>query len=92
MEFRWCTIQNECQCKQSIKCICTSCGLCIKCLCEKDGSIDVQGEHDGFPCFEFYKQVDFGPFEKIYTHDFRETGDTAAALGGNMDYSFTKRL
>ncbi|WP_212982207.1 DUF3238 domain-containing protein, partial [Bacillus paramobilis] len=28
----------------------------------------------------------------IYTHDFRETGDTAAALGGEMDYSFTKRL
>ncbi|MDR4986087.1 hypothetical protein CN491_18050 [Bacillus cereus] len=28
----------------------------------------------------------------MYTHDFRETGDTAAALGGNMDYSFTKRL
>ncbi|MGQ0452618.1 DUF3238 domain-containing protein, partial [Bacillus sp. SS-TM] len=26
------------------------------------------------------------------THDFRETGDTAAALGGNMEYSFTKRL
>ncbi|WP_249652506.1 DUF3238 domain-containing protein, partial [Lysinibacillus sp. D4A1_S13] len=49
-------------------------------------------EHDGFPHFEFYKQVDFGPFETIYTHDFRETGDTAGALGGNMDDSFTKRL
>ncbi|MDR2995933.1 MAG: DUF3238 domain-containing protein, partial [Bacillus cereus] len=35
---------------------------------------------------------DFDSFEKIYTHDFRETGDTAAALGGNMEYSFTKRL
>ncbi|WP_242281587.1 DUF3238 domain-containing protein, partial [Bacillus cereus group sp. BfR-BA-01454] len=62
--------------------------VCVK----QDGSIDIQGEHDGFPCFEFYKQVDFGSFEKIYTHDFRETGDTAAALGGNMEYSFTKRL
>ncbi|MEK4739051.1 MULTISPECIES: DUF3238 domain-containing protein [Bacillus] len=58
----------------------------------KDGSIDIQGEHDGFPCFEFYKQVDFGSFEQIYTHDFRETGDTPEALGGEMDYSFTKRL
>ncbi|MGW5983448.1 DUF3238 domain-containing protein [Bacillus mycoides] len=36
--------------------------------------------------------VDFGSFEQIYTHDFRETGDTAGALGGEMDYSFTKRL
>ncbi|WP_242213541.1 DUF3238 domain-containing protein [Bacillus cereus group sp. BfR-BA-01383] len=59
---------------------------------KKDGRIDVQGEHDGFPCFEFYKQVDFGSFEQIYTHDFRETGDTAAALGGEMDYSFAKNL
>lgn len=59
---------------------------------KKDGRIDVQGEHDGFPCFEFYKQVDFGSFEQIYTHDFRETGDTAAALGGEMDYSFAKNV
>ncbi|MBL3485709.1 DUF3238 domain-containing protein, partial [Klebsiella pneumoniae] len=62
--------------------------VCVK----KDGTIDVQGEHDGFPCFEFYKQVDFGTFEEIYTHDFRKTGDTAAALGGEMDYIFTKSL
>ncbi len=34
--------------------------VCVK----QDGSIDIQGEHDGFPCFEFYKQVDFGSFEK----------------------------
>ena len=37
--------------------------VCVK----QDGSIDIQGEHDGFPCFEFYKQVDFGSFEK-YIH------------------------
>ncbi|MEO4055620.1 DUF3238 domain-containing protein [Solibacillus sp. CAU 1738] len=59
-------------------------------LVKKDGTIDIQGEHDGFPCYEFYKQVDFGPFDKIHTHDFRETGHTAAALGGDMDCSFKK--
>ena len=57
-----------------------------------DGTVDIQGEHDGFPCYEFYKQVDFGPFEEIHTHDFRETGDTAEALGGEMEYSFKKIL
>ena len=59
---------------------------------KKDGTVDIHGEHDGFPCFEFYKQVNFGPFEKIHTHDFRETGDTAEALDGDMEYSFTKKL
>ncbi|MEH7307499.1 DUF3238 domain-containing protein [Neobacillus drentensis] len=59
---------------------------------KKDGSIDIKGAHDGFPCFEFYKQVNFGPFEQIYTHDFRETGDTPEALAGEMEYSFKKIL
>ncbi|GKU78987.1 DUF3238 domain-containing protein [Paenibacillus sp. L3-i20] len=57
-----------------------------------NGIIDIQGAHDGFPCFEFYKQVNFGPFEQIYTHDFRETGDTPEALGGEMEYRFNKTL
>ncbi|WHY77153.1 DUF3238 domain-containing protein [Neobacillus sp. WH10] len=57
-----------------------------------DGSIDIQGTHDGFPCFEFYKQVNFGPFEQIYTHDFRETGDTPEAMAGEMEYNFKKIL
>jgi hypothetical protein len=59
---------------------------------KKDGSIDIQGSHDGFPCYEFYKQVDFGSFEQIYTHDFRETGDTPEALGGEMEYRFKKSM
>jgi hypothetical protein len=59
---------------------------------KKDGSIDIQGAHDGFPCYEFYKQVDFGLFEQIYTHDFRKTGDTPEAMGGEMEYSFKKIL
>jgi hypothetical protein len=59
---------------------------------KKDGTVDIEGKHDGFPCYEFYKQTDFGPFEQMHTHDFRETGDTAEALGGDMEYSFKKIL
>jgi len=59
---------------------------------KKDGTVEIQGAHDGFPCFEFYKQVNFGPFEQLYTHDFRETGDTPEALAGEMEYSFQKIL
>ncbi len=59
---------------------------------KKDGTVDIEGKHDGFPCYEFYKQTDFGPFEQIHTHDFRETGDTPEALGGDMEYSFKKIL
>ncbi|MES5939315.1 MULTISPECIES: DUF3238 domain-containing protein [unclassified Bacillus cereus group] len=58
----------------------------------KSGTLYIEGKHDGFPCYEFYKQTDFGPFERIHTHDFRETGDTAEALGGDMEYSFKKIL
>lgn len=54
----------------------------------ESGTVHVEGVHDGFPCYEFYKQVDFGPFESIYIHDFRETNDTPAALAGEMEYSF----
>ncbi|MCR8842296.1 DUF3238 domain-containing protein [Paenibacillus sp. SC116] len=54
----------------------------------KDGTVSMTGEHDGFPCFEFYKQSNFGPFETIYTHDFRKTGDTVASLAGEMEYKF----
>jgi len=54
----------------------------------KNGTVHVEGVHDGFPCYEFYKQVDFGSFELIYTHDFRETNDTPAALAGEMEYNF----
>jgi hypothetical protein len=59
---------------------------------KKDGGIDINGTHDGFPCYEFYKQVDFGLFEQIYTHDFRVTGDTPEAMGGEMEYRFNKKL
>ncbi|MFP5110677.1 DUF3238 domain-containing protein [Neobacillus sp. C211] len=54
----------------------------------KSGVAHIEGSHDGFPCYEFYKQTDFGPFELIYTHDFRKTGDVPEALAGEMEYSF----
>ncbi|PFC83493.1 permease [Bacillus anthracis] len=58
----------------------------------KRGTVHVEGVHDGFPCYEFYKQVDFGSFESMYTHDFRETNDTPAALAGEMEYSFKTKV
>ena len=58
----------------------------------KSGVAYIEGSHDGFPCYEFYKQTDFGPFEIIYTHDFRETGDTPEALAGEMEYRFKKKI
>ncbi|AJH17793.1 MULTISPECIES: DUF3238 domain-containing protein [Bacillus] len=58
----------------------------------ESGTVHVEGVHDGFPCYEFYKQIDFGSFELIYTHDFRETDDTPAALAGEMEYSFKTKI
>ncbi|MET7017821.1 DUF3238 domain-containing protein [Bacillus mycoides] len=58
----------------------------------ESGTVHVEGLHDGFPCYEFYKQIDFGSFELIYTHDFRETDDTPAALAGEMEYSFKTKI
>lgn len=59
-------------------------------LVTNNGVVQIEGAHDGFPCYEFYKQTDFGSFEIIYTHDFRKTGDTPTALAGEMEYSFKK--
>ncbi|WP_308637508.1 DUF3238 domain-containing protein [Paenibacillus silvisoli] len=58
---------------------------------EEDGTVEVKGSHDGFPCFEFYKQVDFGGFELLHSHDFRVTGDTPAAMTGDMEYHFERK-
>lgn len=54
----------------------------------KDGTVQVKGSHDGFPCYEFYKQVDFGDFQLLHAHDFRKTADTPAAMAGDMEYHF----
>ncbi|WP_458207555.1 DUF3238 domain-containing protein [Haladaptatus sp. NG-SE-30] len=42
--------------------------------------------------FGFYVQTDFGEFRTLYRHDFRETGDTAAALAGPKKYEFEASL
>lgn len=52
------------------------------------GDVRVKGSHDGFPCYEFYKQLDYGDFHLLHHHDFRKTGDTPAAMAGDMDYHF----
>jgi hypothetical protein len=59
---------------------------------QTDGQVTVRGSHDGFPCYEFYKQVDYGDFQTIYTHDYRLTGDTIAALAGPMEYTFDRTV
>ncbi|MBP3965411.1 DUF3238 domain-containing protein [Paenibacillus lignilyticus] len=59
---------------------------------EETGQVEVKGSHDGFPCFEFYKQVDFGDFKLLHSHDFRVTGDTPAAMAGDMEYHFERNL
>ncbi len=57
-----------------------------------DGAVYVHGHHDGFPCFEFYVQTDFGEFRPLYRHDYRETGDEPLALAGPMEYEFERSL
>lgn len=52
------------------------------------GDVRVKGSHDGFPCYEFYKQLDYGDFHLLHSHDFRKTGDTPAAMAGDMEYHF----
>jgi hypothetical protein len=60
----------------------------LQVITQRDRTVKVKGSHDGFPCYEFYKQVDFGNFQLLYTHDFRKTGDTAVAMDGEMEYHF----
>jgi len=54
----------------------------------QNGEVRVKGSHDGFPCYEFYKQLDYGDFQLLHTHDFRKTGDTPDAMAGEMEYHF----
>lgn len=58
----------------------------------KDGIAHIRGSHDGFPCYEFYKQVDFGEHQLIQSHHFLDTGDTPEAMAGEMEYHFEKTV
>ena len=55
----------------------------------RSGLVALEGRHDGFPCFEFYKQLDYGPYEVLYQHDYLAAGSTPASMAGDMEYSFT---
>lgn len=57
-----------------------------------DGSIRLTGNHDSFPCFEFYSQTDFGSFSTLHTYDYREEGGSSLDLEGPPDYEFDVRL
>ncbi|NBD24114.1 DUF3238 domain-containing protein [Paenibacillus glycinis] len=57
-----------------------------------DGAVDMRGTHDAFPCYEFYKQVDFGDFELLHSHDFRLSGSEPAATDGKMNEHFERKL
>jgi hypothetical protein len=54
-----------------------------------DGAIQLTGVHDGFPCFEFYAQTDFGPFRTLYTYDYRDAGGSPLDLAGPPACEFT---
>ncbi|HET7325124.1 MAG TPA: DUF3238 domain-containing protein, partial [Halococcus sp.] len=47
-----------------------------------NGEIHLTGVHDAFPCFECYGQTDFGPFETLYTYDYREAGGSPLDIAG----------
>ncbi|MFF2156958.1 DUF3238 domain-containing protein [Paenibacillus chitinolyticus] len=51
------------------------------------GLVQVQGSHDGFPCYEVYKKIDFQPWETVYTWDGPAKGKDLNALFPPMDVS-----
>jgi hypothetical protein len=53
-----------------------------------DGEVHLTGIHDAFPCFEFYTQVDFGPFRTLYTYDHREYDASPLDLAGAPECAF----
>lgn len=60
----------------------------LQIIAYKNGNVQIKGSHDGFPCYEFYKQLDYGDFQLLHAHDFRKTGDTPASMAGEMEYQF----
>ncbi|MGK5512324.1 DUF3238 domain-containing protein [Brevibacillus formosus] len=51
-----------------------------------NGGVEVTGEHDGFPAYEMYKQVDNGTWQQLFLHDPRETGEYLDDLVPPMDH------
>lgn len=59
---------------------------------QTNGTVLLTGCHDGFPCFEIYKQLSFGAYETVYTYDYRETGTSSEALSGPMDQTVDRTV
>lgn len=57
-----------------------------------DGTVDFAGRHDGFPCFEAYKQIGFDSFEPIYTYDYRNTDASPKTLADPMDQTVNRTV
>ncbi|MFC6962588.1 DUF3238 domain-containing protein [Halocatena marina] len=57
-----------------------------------DGTIGLTGRHDGFPCFEVYKQVEFGAFETVYTYDYRKAEASPKSLADPMDQTVERTV
>ncbi|MGQ3480743.1 DUF3238 domain-containing protein [Paenibacillus sp. TY11] len=51
----------------------------------KNGTISIQGSHDGFPAYEVYAQANSGGYQNIYLFDPRDHGKTSMALLPPMD-------
>lgn len=57
-----------------------------------DGTVDFTGRHDGFPCFEAYKQIGFDSFEPVYTYDYRNTDASPKKLTDPMDQTVDRTV
>lgn len=57
-----------------------------------DGTVDFTGRHDGFPCFEAYKQIGFDTFEPVYTYDYREADASPKELADPMDQTVERTV
>ncbi|WP_268626964.1 DUF3238 domain-containing protein [Paenibacillus alvei] len=51
----------------------------------QDGTITLTGDHDAFPAYEVYANVDGGTYQNIYLYDPRDHGKSAIYLLPPMD-------
>ncbi|MGZ8888876.1 MAG: DUF3238 domain-containing protein [Halobacteriota archaeon] len=57
----------------------------------RNGTVHIQGSHDGFPAYEVYKNIDNSPkWIEIYRHDPRRTGENQYDLAPPMDHDIDK--
>ncbi|MFB6284552.1 MAG: DUF3238 domain-containing protein [Halobacteria archaeon] len=58
----------------------------------QEGAVTLGGGHHGYPCYEFYKQINMADFERLYIYDYRQTDHDLHSLGGKVDYKFEKTV